>query len=264
MKSDELLIARIEDMAERASDRYMIVAGDFLDTHQRKVAEDFCKSRRLPVRTVFFGGYEDAERCMPVFVPDYVEIGDDGQMPPEITELVRIVRASAPKGSRRLTHRDYLGSLLALGIDREVTGDILVREADGRSGGSADMIVQSEIADFIELNYSKAGRTALSIEILPIEDLDRGSMNIIKKHDTVASMRLDSIVASAFGLSRGKAAEAIRRGIVSVNSIEALKADMQINEADKIVMKGRGKAVLSEVGGTSRKDRIRITLSLYK
>ncbi|MCF0144382.1 MAG: RNA-binding protein [Firmicutes bacterium] len=258
MNQDELLLARLEDKIDQAADRYMVTSGDFLDTHQRKVAEDYCKSRKLPVRVIFYGGYKDAERCIPVFLPDYADAAE------EASELLKVVRVTAPKGSRALTHRDYLGSLLALGLDREVTGDILVRQADDKSGGGADIIVQAEIAEFIKLNYDKAGRTNLAVEILPIEQLDRGTINIVQKRDTVASLRLDNIVSSAYGLSRGKAAEAIRRGIVSVNSMEALKVDMEIREGDKIVMRGAGKAILAEVGGTSRKDRIRITFNIYK
>ena len=80
----------------------------------------------------------------------------------------------------------------------------------------------------------------------------------------MASLRLDNIVASAFALSRAKAAEAIRRGVVSVNSMEALKVDQEIGEGDRIVLRGKGKAVLAEVGGKSRKDRTIITFNMYR
>lgn len=263
MNRDELLIAQLEDKINQASDRYMLVSGDFLDTHQRKVAEDYIRRGRLPVSVMFYGGYDDAERCMPVFLPDYIT-APEGQVPDEVRELLSIVRVRVPKGGRSLTHRDYLGSLLALGLEREVTGDILVRNADDKTGGGADIIVQTDIADFIELNYNKAGRTNLKVEVLPIEELDTGSITIVQKQDTVASLRLDSICSSAFGLSRAKAAEAVRRGIVSVNSVESTKTDMEIHEKDKIVMRGKGKVVLDEIGGTSRKDRIRIRLNIYR
>ena len=264
MNADELLIARLEDKIQQAADNYMLTAGDFLDMHQRKIAEDYCKGRKLPVRYTFYGGYEDAERCMPVFLPDYIAISEDGQIPEEITELVRIVRVTAPKGGRTLTHRDYLGSLLALGLDREVTGDILVRQPDEKTGGGADIIVESGVAEFIEMNYDKAGRTNLTVQLLPISELDTGTQNIAQKHDTVASLRLDNIVSSAFALSRAKAAEAIRRGVVSVNSVEALKVDQEISEGDRIVLRGKGKAVLAEAGGRSRKDRIIVTFNIYR
>jgi len=293
MKTDELLIAQIEDKIQQADDWGVMTSGDFLDTHQRKVVSDHLRTRKLPVKALFYGGYEDAERCMAVFVPEYVADGFAGgadglvvagpkdsagsktgaessqtgasETPAELQELVRVIRVSIPKGGKVLTHRDYLGSLLALGLDREVTGDILVRTGTQEPlGPGADIIVKTEIAEFIEMNYTKAGRTNLEVKVLPISSLCTGDINIVQKSDTVASLRLDSIVASAFALSRAKAAEAIRRGIVSVNSMEALKVDQEISEGDKIVMRGRGKVVLAQVGGVSRKDRIRITFNVYK
>ena len=219
---------------------------------------------------------------MPVFLPDYIELSAGGgtadaeggnaagatgaamRVPDEIAELLSVVRVSAPKGGRGLTHRDYLGSLLALGLDREVTGDILVRGPDEKTGGGADIIVETGVAEFIEMNYNKAGHTNLTVEILPIDALDTGLVNIVEKRDTVASLRLDNIVSSAFAVSRSKAAEAIRRGIVSVNSVECLKVDQIIEEGDRVTLRGKGKIALAEVGGRSRKDRIIVTFNLYK
>lgn len=282
MNNDELLIARLEDKIRQAADNYMLTAGDFLDMHQRKIAEDYCKSRKLPVRYVFYGGYAEAERCMPVYLPDYIEMPGESepaagvgqsaaegasaglQVPDEVAELLRIIRVTAPKGSRKLTHRDYLGSLLALGLDREVTGDILVREADDKTGGGADIIVEAGVAEFIELNYDKAGRTNLTVQALPIGELDTGVINIVEKRDTVASLRLDNIVSAAFAVSRAKAAEAIRRGIVSVNSVECLKVDREVSEGDRVTVRGKGKIALAEVGGRSRKDRVIVTFNIYK
>ena len=276
MDTDEILIAQTEDRIRRAYDRNMMTSGDFLDMHQKKVLTDRFMTRSLPVKMVFYGGYADAERCIPVFLPEYIEwSGDYDDVPWDLKELVSVIRVSAPKGGRRLSHRDYLGSLLSLGIDRSVTGDILVREdssggsSDGMHGGSggpgigADIIVMSDMAEFIEMNYTKAGRTDLSVSRHSIDELYIGEIKTVKKRDTVASLRLDSVVSSAFSLSRAKAAEQIRRGLVSVNSMEAVKPDMEIDEGDKIVLRGSGKALLSEVGGRSRKDRICITFDIF-
>ena len=276
MDTDEILIAQTEDRIRRAYDRNMMTSGDFLDMHQKKVLTDRFMTRSLPVKMVFYGGYADAERCIPVFLPEYIEwSGDYDDVPWDLKELVSVIRVSAPKGGRRLSHRDYLGSLLSLGIDRSVTGDILVREdssggsSDGMRGDSsgpgigADIIVMSDMAEFIEMNYTKAGRTDLSVSRHSIDELYIGEIKTVKKRDTVASLRLDSVVSSAFSLSRAKAAEQIRRGLVSVNSMEAVKPDMEIDEGDKIVLRGSGKALLSEVGGRSRKDRICITFDIY-
>ncbi|MBQ9014690.1 MAG: hypothetical protein IJ109_01095 [Firmicutes bacterium] len=257
MKDDALLIARLEDKAAQAADRYMVTAGDFLDSHQRRIAEEFFRSRSLPAAARFYGGFDDAERCMPVFLPDYAG-------PEDLKELVRVIRVSCAKGGRSLSHRDYLGSLLALGIDREVTGDILVRDESSELGPGADIIVETSMADFIQMNYGKAGHTYLSAQILPIDELHLVRGQALTMHDTVASLRLDSVTASAFRMSRAKAAEAIRRGLVSVNSMEALRTDQLLQEGDKIVLRGSGRVILSEVGGLSRKDRIRVSYQVYR
>ena len=267
MKDDKVLMAQIKDKIEQCSSGYMLTSTGFLDMHQRRVAGDMLRSGKVcpaDVKALFYGGYEDAERCIAVFLPDYL-VEENGEASPEaLEELLKVIRVKSAAGGRKLTHRDYLGSILALGITRDMVGDILVRDGhkDGRPG--ADIVVLSHIADFIDTNYDKAGRTSLSVEILSIGELNLGEVNIVEKRDTVASLRLDSVVASAFGLSRAKACEAIRRGIVSVNSVEALKVDMVVRECDKIVLRGRGKAVLAQVGGNSRKDRVIIKLNLYK
>jgi RNA-binding protein YlmH len=177
--------------------------------------------------------------------------------------LMTVIRATAPKGShasrsgRALSHSDYLGALMGLGIKRSVVGDILVRE-DG-----ADIIVLAEIADYIMQTFASAGRSHLSLERLPIEALIIPAQKTSEIHDTVASLRLDALLAAAFRIPRGKAADAIRQGLVFVDHLEAAKADMPVEEGAQLVIRHKGKAILKEVGGRSRKDRINVTFLKY-
>ena len=216
------------------------------------LAEDL--SRREALDGILFGGYEDAERRIMAFLPEYWEstwlMNDESPL--------AVLRVSIPKGSRKLTHRDYLGAILSLGVERGVVGDILVRE-DG-----ADIIILREMADFFLANLVRAGRDNLSCCILPLEKLDTGSVTIETFRDTVASLRLDNVVSSVFKTSRGGAQEAIRQGVVSLNDRQTLKPDAEVREGDKIVLRGRGKAVLKEVGGRSRKDRLTLIFDRYK
>ena len=102
MDTDEILIAQTEDRIRRAYDRNMMTSGDFLDMHQKKVLMDRFMTRSLPVKMVFYGGYADAERCIPVFLPEYIEwSGDYDDVPWDLKELVSVIRVSAPKGGRR-------------------------------------------------------------------------------------------------------------------------------------------------------------------
>lgn len=261
MKEDNFLLGQIADKLAQCENKYIVTATGFLDSHQQSLARQYCRKHFIPVfeeesagvlppvRTIFYGGYEEAERVILINLPDYADLKTEA--------LLTVIRAARPQRSRPLTHRDYLGSLIGLGIKREMIGDILVRE-DG-----ADIICLSEIADFILTNYYKAGRTNLSLTAHPIEDLMIPEAKRTRITDTVASLRLDSVVSSAFGLSRGKAAEAIGRGLVFVNHVEVAKADFQVKEGDQITLRGKGKACILEVGGRSRKDRQYITIERY-
>ena len=267
MKEDQFFLGQLEDKIAQCENKYITTYTNFMDTHQQSIARIHCRKHFIPTadgdqygpedmgampttRSIFYGGYDGAERVILINLPDYAFL--------ETEDPLTVIRATKPDGGRALTHRDYLGSLLGLGIKRELVGDILVRE-DG-----ADIIVTEDIADFILLNYCKAGRANLSLTQVSIKDLIVPKQKTSVITDTVASLRLDSVVASAFGLSRGKASEAITRGIVFVNHVEATKPDLQVGEGDRITLRGKGKARLTEIGGKSRKDRQYITIERYE
>lgn len=250
-KEDKILLAGIEDKLNQCISQYRVTYTGFLDIRQRSLAESMLKQFKnidKSVRWMFYGGYDEAERTVALFLPDYAGLEDCP---------ISIIRIKTVQGGRKLTHRDYLGSITGLGIKREMTGDIITYD------GGADIIILDEIKDFILLNYSKAGRTSLTPEAIDISKLKLPENRTAIIKDTVASLRLDNVVASSFKLSRAKAAEAIRSGIVFVNSIQTEKPDMQIEEGTKIVMRGKGKVYLKSVEGRTKKDRIFIVIEKY-
>lgn len=249
MTHDELIVSKIEDKIRQCRDGYYVTATGLLDSHEQALA----KLHSADVRTFLWGGYEGAERRMLVCVPADIPMTDE-----EAYEgLLEVLRVKKPAISRELTHRDYLGSMLGLGIDRSVTGDILVRD-DG-----ADIIIVPEIADFLLDEYIQVGRTHVSREVHPLSELIMPEVRTQIIKDTVPSARLDSIIASAFKLSRSKAAEAIRGGIVSVDHIECLKPDARVEEGAILVLRGKGKALLKEIGGESKKGRTWVIIEKY-
>ena len=252
MTKDELITARIEDRISQCRDGYYVTSTGLLDTHEQALA--IASSRHAAgVRTFMYGGYDEAERRMLVCVPRDLPVSD-GEA---VEGLLRVLRVKLPAISRELSHRDYLGSILGLGIDRSVTGDILVRD-DG-----ADIIIMPEIADFLKREYSQVGRTVVKVSTVPIEELIIPDIRTEVIKDTVPSLRLDCVISSAFRISRAKAAEAIRAGIVSVDHIECLKTDFRLEEGAIMVLKGKGKAVLREVGGESKKNRVWIKIERF-
>lgn len=278
MNDDKLILAQAEDRLEQCQAYDMLTHTGFLDARQQSLVRRAFGERRGDVRIAYYGGYGDADRVIMAALPYYMQFEESlgtqdaagneerenvAGAPEAVRELLTVIRATVPKGStasrsgRALSHSDYLGALTGLGLKRTVIGDILVRD-DG-----ADIIVLTDIADFLMNTFASAGRSHLSLERLPIEALQLPNRTITEIHDTVASLRLDALLAAAFRLPRGKAADAIRQGLVFVDHLEATKADMSVEEGAELVIRHKGKVRLAVVGGRSRKDRINVTFEKY-
>ena len=277
MNDDKLILAQAEDRLEQCQAYDMLTHTGFLDARQQSLVRRAFGERRGDVRIAYYGGYGDADRVIMAALPYYMQFEESLGMqdaardeerdadgtPEAVRELLTVIRATVPKGSTAsrsgmaLSHSDYLGALTGLGLKRTVIGDILVRD-DG-----ADIIVLTDIADFLMNTFASAGRSHLSLERLPIEALKLPERTVTEIHDTVASLRLDALLAAAFRLPRGKAADAIRQGLVFVDHLEATKADMSVEEGAELVIRHKGKVRLAAVGGRSRKDRINVTFEKY-
>ena len=252
MTKDELITARIEDKITQCRDGYYVTHTGFLDTHEQALAIAAAR-HAAGVRTFMYGGYYDAERRMLVCVPGDLPISDEDA----VEGLLKVFRINLPAITRELSHRDYLGSLLGLGIERRLTGDILVRQE------GADVLIVQGIEQFLLNELHRIGPVEVKTEAIPVSGLLIPEARFEYIRDSVSSIRLDSVVSSAFRLSRGKAAEAIRKGLVSVDHAECLKPDAGVHEGSSLVLKGKGKAVLEEAGGESRKGRIRIVIKRF-
>ncbi|MBQ7542733.1 MAG: RNA-binding protein [Clostridia bacterium] len=222
----------------------------FLDVRQQSLLT--AHFRYSPdTRPVFPGGYEDAERRVCAFLPEYLDEADFAGI-----SAIRVQTAAAlPKP---LTHRDYLGALMGMGLRRETVGDILVRQ-DG-----ADILILSDIQDFLLSNFEQAGRARFRAVPISFDALTVPQAGITVVRETVSTLRLDSVVSAAFRLSRGNAAAYIEAGRVFVNGMEIIKKDQKVAQGDKITLRGKGKAVLRAVLGVSKKDRIFIEIEQYK
>lgn len=256
-KEEKILEAQIQDRIVQCSEKYMITNSSFLDLHARSVAEKLI-ARQAGTRYGFYGGYSEAERVLAVFLPEYIEAAPDEHFSenPDDDPLT-VLRVSLKKGSPELSHRDYLGSLMGLGIKREIVGDILVRK-DG-----ADIIVLKDMAGYIMMNMEKAGRARLDMEEISPADLEVPETHRKELVESVASLRLDNVVSAAFGISRAKALEAVENGIVFVNGITVEKPEKQLAEGDKLVLRGKGKAVFKSIEGSSSKGRTIIKIERF-
>lgn len=248
---ERMVLARALDQMDRAANRSIPCATQFLSPAQRAALELLLAASGRP-RHLFHGGYEGAERTVCVFLPDWQEPED---WAPE--EGLAAIEAAYPPTGGSLTHRDLLGGLMGIGLTRERVGDILVGDA------ATQIVCLKEAAPIILSQFDQAGRYRLKLREISLTDLTPAPAEVKLIHDTVAALRLDAVLASGFSLARGKAADAITGGRVSLNHRECLKPDRAVAEGDVLICRGLGKCVVKTVGGQSRKGRIIIEIERY-
>ena len=249
---DRLLLAKVLDRAGQAQSRNIPAATDFLSPQQQALASDLMRLAGIPeTGYVRLGGYEGAERNLFLFLPDWLEPEDAASQSP-----IRCLRA-AFRAEEKLSHRDFLGSLMGLGLVREKLGDILV------GPDSADLVVLDTVADFLLQSWTSAGRAKLTVKEIDSAHIHISQVQCQEVRDTVSSLRLDAVASTGFRMARGKAADLITSGRVQVNWRECIKPDKLLSAGDTISARGFGKFELIEVGGVTKKGRTSIVLKRY-
>lgn len=244
-----LTLSRVLDKQERVDREQSPECTAFLSPRERLCAQQMLHA--VGGRWTALGGYPDAERQAILFLPDWLE-----EEYVQMEEYFSALRCNWFKEDK-LTHRDLLGALMGMGVRRDTVGDILVGE------DSCDLIVAPSVAGFLRDNLRSAGRVRLKVEDIPLSEVRVPKQERKILRDTVATLRLDSVAAVGFSLSRSKAAELIASGRCAVNWQDTVKCDLAVKAGDVISCRGLGKCRLAEVGGLSRKGRINIAVERY-
>lgn len=250
---ERVLLARVLDKLELAQNRGVPAHTQFLSPGEGASVTDLLNVWGHP-RHLFWGGYGDAERTICVFLPDWQE-EDDFLADPE-GPLTAVEAVFPPNAS--LGHRDLLGSLMGLGLTREKLGDILL-PGDGR----CQVLLLREVLPILRSQWESAGRWKVSLKEIPLADLEARPAQVKTIRDTVATPRLDAVLAAGFSLSRSKASAYISGGKVAVNHRECLKGDKTVEEGDILTCRGLGKCVVKEAPGQSKKGRTMLVLERY-
>lgn len=240
----EQLRLRLHQGAERAARMDMAVPGRFVTGEERAVA--LHEAHESGVQASFYGGYDEAERVQVCFHPAYEEPVFTAQW----VEAAWHARFGSPE------HRALLGSLMALGMDRAFFGDLVAQE------DCAYLYTMPETAVRLPMEWQQAGRITLKVRVLdepPALRLPEGDM----LHDTVASLRLDCVLASGMKCSRSKAADLIRQGLVMVAHQPEERTDRLLDVGDLLSIRGFGRIRLRDVGDPTRKERLPITLEVF-
>ena len=248
---ERLLLSRVWDKCEQCRTRNIPTATGFLSPAEQAAAQGFLVLLGVRESGIFWGGYDGAERAVLLFLADWMDPSDAGTYSP-----IRCLRA-AFREEENLTHRDFLGSLMALGLTREKIGDILVEK------GGCQVLLDPSMTDFLLQNWDSAGREKLTVTPLPLSALAPPQAAVKEIKDTVSSLRLDNVLAAGFSLSRGRAAEAVEKGSVQVNYVTCVKPDKPVSAGDTITCRGLGKCVLDSVGAPTKKGRLPVAIRRY-
>ena len=208
---DRMLLAKVWDKIQSGFHRDIPANSCFLSPRELEMTHYLFGN--APGLTEF-GGYPDAERKMLVYLPDYL---DDSYLMEECSPVV-CLRASYFEEDT-LSHRDFLGALMGAGIARETVGDICVGKEH------CDFFVTQEIAPYILQNFTSAGRAKLSIQQIPLSDADIPEPEVKEIRDTMASLRLDSVISSGFRIRRSLAAQYVNT--VAIGDINQIFSDVE-------------------------------------
>lgn len=258
-KETKLLEHRFIELSRISYEREIITYSDFLNLNDQNILHTLPKDR-LYSRYVLFGGYDMAERQMVAFIPEALSLryGKTDLTPTEIDYPFCAVKITPrnKKFSEDLNHRDFLGSILNLGIDRSKTGDILVTE------DSALLFIQKDLASVVTDDLIRVRHTVVDRSILGLDKV-KYKPNFQEIKGTVSSVRLDSLLPLAFSSSRNKLSGLIEGAKVYVNGKLITTNGYQIKEGDIISVRGMGKFRFETEGSRTKKNRICVTIQKY-
>ena len=249
ISDDELFCSKVEDIVALSVTRQKPVFSQFMSERKQALAIKTLKSLRF-CDYCFYGGYGESQRKILGVFFNPSDKYDFSLFPVAPLEF-RFRQCD------KLTHRDFLGSLMALGIERDTVGDILVEN------GRCVIFVKSELKDYIETQIFKIGRTGVKIVAPDICSLPVGR-GVDTLEFTVSSLRLDNIVAAVCSLSRDKTSKLIISGCVSLNFITEQNVSKIMKNGDSLIIKGKGKFTLDKISGVTRKGRMKISVIYYR
>ncbi len=245
---EKLLISKIEDLFSLCDKYAEPRFSGFLDgAEQVTIADEVLFPYGYGV--MFCGGFPDAEKKIMGVFPEWQEPNSD-DFPIECIKI-------AGGFTRKLTHRDYLGTIMSLGLTPQKLGDIIVGD------GFAHVFVHRDMKDFIKDNLHKIGNQGVTVEEVPITDAIMVERQYRTFGTVCASPRLDAVVSAATNTSRSVAAGLIGSGKVKLNHRQMESASQPVKEGDLLSVRGYGRFLVHSFDGETRKQRLHITLKQY-
>lgn len=282
MENTELIRKKLSDADNIAHDRNILKTVGFLSLEEQSIYHTLEREYKT-AEHFLSGGGEESDRCIAFFLPDYM----DRETAEEETIAVIMAAAVNARYADELTHRDFLGALMNLGIERELIGDIrvfkpgkeqAVKAADtdtdphNNSCGfytdktgrkcepTAIIYVRADMAEYISGELTRVRHTDINCTVLSLNKFKETGIGGMQEfeflHVNVASERVDAVIAALYRVSRQKAADVINAERVYINGRIASTAGKLLKEGDRVSVRGTGKFIYDGVNGTSKKGRL--------
>ncbi|MBN9646566.1 hypothetical protein TPDSL_30910 [Terrisporobacter petrolearius] len=235
---------RIIDKANGSLKNYDVRFSDFLNPFEVESAKAILNANDDLKYTVD-GGYDESERKIVFIYPFYMDYED-------INETLRFIQIEGNFKFKSISHKDYLGSLLSLGIKREKIGDIIIHE------NFCQVIVTFDICDFILMNLEKVARNNVKLKEISRKEVVYNPPNYKEINFTVSSSRIDCIISGLYNISRQESAKLISNEKVQVNYEKITSCSKEIKSESLISVRGKGRSQINNIGSLTKKGKVKV------
>lgn len=239
---------KVIDKANGSLKNYDVRQTDFLNPYEVKNAISILNSNG-DIKYTVDGGYKDAERSVLFIYPYYMEYE-------QVEDTLKFIQIEGNFKFKDVSHKDYLGAILNLGIKREKIGDIIIHDS------FCQVIVSADICDFIVMNLNKVSRNNVNVFEICKDKLTPSKSSFKETTFTVSSDRLDCIISGIYNISRQDSLKYINQERVYVNYEKITTSSKLINEKSLISVRGRGRAEVVKIGEVTKKGRIKVNAKI--
>ncbi|MBE5742263.1 MAG: hypothetical protein E7360_02950 [Clostridiales bacterium] len=238
---------RINELIKRSEERGIFTYSNFISPTSVAEIKEFFRG----VKIISFGGFEYAERQM-------LRFGDENEIAYEEDFPITLLKISLTGGkfASQITHRDVLGAVLNLGIERQKLGDIFI------NGNFSFVVAHKTVAPLILAELKSVGRNKVEVEEVFSLPQDLAPKKILKEFP-ISSNRADGVICKVFNLSREEGSNLCKSGFVTVNGKICEQAGKPIKSGETVAVKGFGKFTFLEEGGVSKKGKIYISVEIF-
>lgn len=239
---------KVIDKANSCLKHFDVKCTDFLNPYEIKNAVAILNSFN-DIKYSMDGGYNDSERKVVFIYPYYMEYED-------IKYSLEIIQIEGNFKFKEISHKDYLGAILNLGIAREKIGDIIIHD------NFCQVIVDNSICDYLILNLNKVSRNKVSVNKISRDDIIPSSPNYKDISFTVSSQRLDCIISGLYNISRQDSLKYINGERVYINYEKITSPSKEVEDNSLISVRGKGRSIIVNVGEVTKKGRIKVQAKL--